>query len=322
MKTFLKWLKRVLLGILILLLLSLTILYVNFYFDLKDIVKALPGNSQVAETSVGPVEYLIQGNTDKYCLLVHGTPGSYHTFNIGSLIEKGYTVISPSRPGYFRTPLNSGKTVEDQAAAFAALLDAINVESVVAIGFSGGVPSVVQFGLDYPEKCNELILIAGAAEQIALPTRGLMQKMMSTEFGSWLLFKLMPMQFEDEGLAQSASEYLRSAMLPKSEIIEGRDNDQYIFRHYPELQLEQMKCPTLIIHGTEDPIVPFAQAEIFAERIPNAKLLPWEGADHFKVVFFEFDKAMLQAIDFVNKAESAKSALPIPVEPEGMDSED
>jgi pimeloyl-ACP methyl ester carboxylesterase len=45
-------------------------------------------------------------------------------------------------------------------------------------------------------------------------------------------------------------------------------------------RLEDVRAPTLVIHGTEDPLFPFEHAEAFAAAIPGARLLPLEGAGH------------------------------------------
>ncbi len=46
------------------------------------------------------------------------------------LDENKYKLICPSRPGYLQTPLESGKTLEEQADLFAALLDKLGIEKV------------------------------------------------------------------------------------------------------------------------------------------------------------------------------------------------
>ena len=38
--------------------------------------------------------------------------------------------------------------------------------------------------------------------------------------------------------------------------------------------------PTLVIHGTADPMFPLEHGEALAEEIPGATLLPLEGAGH------------------------------------------
>ncbi len=45
-------------------------------------------------------------------------------------------------------------------------------------------------------------------------------------------------------------------------------------------ELHKIKVPTLIIHGTADPLVPVKHAEIYAPLIPQAKLVLIEGMGH------------------------------------------
>jgi pimeloyl-ACP methyl ester carboxylesterase len=44
--------------------------------------------------------------------------------------------------------------------------------------------------------------------------------------------------------------------------------------------LGEMSVPTLVLHGTDDPLFPFAHAEALADEIPGARLLPLEGMGH------------------------------------------
>jgi pimeloyl-ACP methyl ester carboxylesterase len=45
-------------------------------------------------------------------------------------------------------------------------------------------------------------------------------------------------------------------------------------------QLRDVQLPTLVVHGTDDPLFPFAHGEALAEEIPNARLLPVPGMGH------------------------------------------
>ena len=45
-------------------------------------------------------------------------------------------------------------------------------------------------------------------------------------------------------------------------------------------RLKRIEVPTLVVHGREDRVVPVANAEILAERIPRARLRLLEGAGH------------------------------------------
>jgi len=44
--------------------------------------------------------------------------------------------------------------------------------------------------------------------------------------------------------------------------------------------LAAIRAPTLVVHGTEDPVYPFPHAEALARGIPDATLIPWEGVGH------------------------------------------
>jgi pimeloyl-ACP methyl ester carboxylesterase len=45
-------------------------------------------------------------------------------------------------------------------------------------------------------------------------------------------------------------------------------------------RLGQIRCPVLVLHGTQDRVVPVANARVLAERIPGATLVLLEGAGH------------------------------------------
>ena len=45
-------------------------------------------------------------------------------------------------------------------------------------------------------------------------------------------------------------------------------------------RLGEITAPTLVLHGTEDPLFPYGHAEALAAEIPGARLLPLEGVGH------------------------------------------
>ena len=45
-------------------------------------------------------------------------------------------------------------------------------------------------------------------------------------------------------------------------------------------RLKEINLPTLVIHGTEDAILPFDHGQALADGIPNAKLMVLEGVGH------------------------------------------
>jgi pimeloyl-ACP methyl ester carboxylesterase len=59
--------------------------------------------------------------------------------------------------------------------------------------------------------------------------------------------------------------------------------------------LKHLRVPTLVIHGTDDPMFPLAHGVAAAERIPGAKLLVLEGMGHDlpRALFGELSRALL-----------------------------
>jgi pimeloyl-ACP methyl ester carboxylesterase len=45
-------------------------------------------------------------------------------------------------------------------------------------------------------------------------------------------------------------------------------------------RLGEITAPTLVLHGTEDPLFPYGHAEALAAQIPGARLLPLDGMGH------------------------------------------
>jgi pimeloyl-ACP methyl ester carboxylesterase len=71
--------------------------------------------SQIAQTSKGRIEYTLLGS-GPVVLVFHGTSSNcFSTDLAGPLVEAGFSVLTPSRPGYGRTPLNVGKTAAQLA---------------------------------------------------------------------------------------------------------------------------------------------------------------------------------------------------------------
>ena len=121
----------------------------------KKMKAEIESTAEVIQTKRGPIEIFKKGN-GPYALCLHGTPGihdgkqGYFKF----LTDAGIGIIAPSRPGYGRTPLSSGKTHEEASDLMAALLDALSIDKVVIMGVSGGGPTTLNFALRHPDRCS------------------------------------------------------------------------------------------------------------------------------------------------------------------------
>lgn len=302
MKKIIKWIKRIALSILSLLLIVVLGLWVTFYFWQKEVINDLPKNSVIVNTDKGEIEYTLTGSSDRYILMIHGTPGSVHIDESKPFVDKGFKVLAISRPGYYKTPLSSGKTPQEQAALIKSLLDELKIDSVYVNGISGGGPSSIQFALDYPERTAALILRAAVSEKIVeeKTEKGLVDSFFETEFGTWLGIQIALTQADDE-MKKGISSYIKRSMFPRELSNEGYINDVNQFAVLEDFPLEKITVPTIIFHGDKDDNVPFTFAQNASKRIPNATLFEMNGKSHFAFFGSYGDTINNEIIRFIDK---------------------
>ena len=270
--------------------------------------------SSIAPTRVGPIEYGIIGQ-GPVILVFHGAPGGYdQALLYQDLVDAGYSVLGFSRPGYLQTSIRVGHTIKKQADAAAALLDALEIEDVVALGVSAGGPMAIQFALRHPEKTKALVLQA-AVSHAYIPsddaTNSLLGKIFlsesvqdfmmyamnwfSRQFPELALKEMLRVEttYQDYEIDDLVLEILQrpkdieffqqllSTTAPMRPRKRGLDNDLEQLARIPRYPLEKIDVPSLIIHSRYDGDVPFTHAEYAASNIPNAQFVPIDGAGHF-----------------------------------------
>ena len=233
----------------------------------KDAIERLEGNSKVIKTQLGLVEYAEFGNSGPIILEIHGSPGGFD-----QIIEtKGFKTIAPSRPGYLRTPLSSGESPENQARLFSALLDELKIDSVIIKGASGGGPSAIEFATIFPDRTQGLILFEALthawtpnqdpAEDIENFSDHDMWNLLSSleKSGDENMVSFLIPNKNNQKLVLNEKENIENlkklfwSIWPLSLRLDGWKNDKNNFKNL-SLPLNKIKCPTLIIHGTEQKI--------------------------------------------------------------------
>jgi pimeloyl-ACP methyl ester carboxylesterase len=292
-----KIIKRILIGIVGVLVLVSLIICVLYIIDKNKRLSELESNSQLAETSVGTIEYKIYGDKGPLILIMHGSGSGYDY----AIPFEGYRRMVPSRPGYLRTPLQVGETPAEQAKAFSALLDFLGIEKVIVWGGSGGGPAAISFAALFPEKTLGLGLSA-AVSQESVEVK--MPSFRKSDFVMWIIFSMMENDnflrtfLKSSGLIQDKAnekliledpkkiEVFKKLMWgtwPPSQRIIGMQND---FKPMKPLNLpvSEVIAPTLIIHGSNDNIVPVEQSKKLFEQISGSQLEIIEGAGHLVMI--------------------------------------
>ncbi len=116
--------------------------------------------SQIAQTSRGPVEYTLRGD-GPVVLVCHGTSQDCHADNGRTpILKAGFSILTPSRPGYGRTPLEVGKSAAQAAQALVGLLDCLGIGTCSVVAVSGGGPTGIALAAEFQKRVRRLALIS------------------------------------------------------------------------------------------------------------------------------------------------------------------
>jgi len=150
--------------------------------------------SKVVETKQGKIEYFLTDKKNKEKSVVMCSHGGMGGVDQSRLMldwvkRDKYRLLCVSRPGYLLTPLESGKSIEEQANLFARLLDSLDIKKVCMISASAEGPPAYTFAIKFPERLWGLIAIDSVSGFYDMPeTVGPIAAMFFTSnFGQKLL---------------------------------------------------------------------------------------------------------------------------------------
>jgi 3-oxoadipate enol-lactonase len=160
----------------------------------------------------------------------------------------------------------------------AEFLTALGVPAAHVLGTSFGGAVAQHFALRHPERVRSLTLAATFASAAPL-----------TAFAARTTGKTpqeMAVVMGESGVSPQAAAAdpglpgrLQAALVVRAPAQQARRRHA-LLAHDVESRLAAITAPTLVVHGTDDPIVPFSSAETIAALIPGAALVPLEGGRH------------------------------------------
>jgi pimeloyl-ACP methyl ester carboxylesterase len=173
------------------------------------------------------------------------------------------------------------------------LLDALAVTRTHVVGISAGGGIAQHLALDHADRVASLTLMSTSPLGPDLPP---MSDKLRASFESprpepdwsdrdavvdYLVEDLRPYagthRFDEDGVRA-----LVGRIIDRTVDIESSTKNHWLLEGAEPLRprLGEIAAPTLILHGTEDPLFPFGHAEALAAEIPGAHLLPLEGVGH------------------------------------------
>jgi pimeloyl-ACP methyl ester carboxylesterase len=184
-------------------------------------------------------------------------------------------------------------TLRDLADDAVGILDALGIERAHIAGMSMGSGIAQLIALDQPDRLRSLILIASSPAGSApdLPD-------MSAETAA--KFQMPDPDWSDrdavieymvrfEGVCAGDAPFDEDEVRPRAaRAFDRTTNVESMFINHNRIdhggslreRLPEIEAPTLVIHGTEDPILPYEHGRALQREIKDAELLTLEGTGH------------------------------------------
>lgn len=295
------------------------------YAATKVIPDTLPNQEGYVETSDGvSLFYRLLGSGSDTVVVIHGGPGltmDYFLNDLGPLAAK-HTLLFYDQRGMGRSTLVSDSVSLD-AQRFVDDIEAIRahfgIKRLTLLGHSWGSALVALYADKYPEHLSKLIVV-GVLHLQQYQLSDAFRKMEENRDSSTLqrMHELREARLADPGNVEVCREYyvlwfepfygnFKGAVESKGDFcagtLESRQNkmssvDRYTMASLGEWDwqpsLVKVQVPTLVIHGTKDPL-PLEGAQSWAATLPNSRLMLLEGIGHFP--YLEVPDQFFSAID-------------------------
>ena len=216
----------------------------------------------------------------------------------------------------FKIPVKAPYRLSDMAEDTVGLMDVLGIKSAHIVGLSMGGMIAQEIAISFPQRVRSLTSIMSTTgnPKIPGPTREAMAVLMAP-----------PPKSKEEYLARYGNTWkvLRAGSFPEDEALDparaertyarglspagtGRQLRAILASGSRKERLRSVKAPTLVIHGTVDPLVHPAAGKDTAASIPGAKLVMIEGMGHALPL-----RVWSQIIDAIDKHAHAASTTTV-----------
>ena len=261
------------------------------------VVEAVPEGKYVDVGGGITMHYHEAGSGDRGVILfAHGSgPGAsgWSNFkgNYPFLAEHGYRTIVPDTMGYgYSTkPEDGAFSLDDVAAQYKALLDALGVDRAIVVGNSQGGAIAITMAINYPKLVDKLVLMAPGGletretymqmEGIKAMLRVLYKEGISKE----TIRKIFTLQLHDESKItdEVIEERYQVAMT------QHKDNIARIRVANQEDRLSEIQCPVLCFWGADDKFCPASGAPKIASACPDSRTMLIGNCGHWVMVEYK-----------------------------------
>src|SRR6266699_3412966 len=210
-------------------------------------------------------------------IYLHGTFLGNLWLEFHNTLAQNFHMFAPDIPGFGLTGLPDwSRDMSDHILYFRDLLDALGLDKPMVVGHSLGGWMAAELVVWYPERVKKLAL----SNAIGIRVKGTPiahifamnpQELLSACFDNFAAaMPLMPTEMN--------ADYLLSQYRQRTTLASLAWNPGYDPRL--ERRLQWVKCPTLIIWGQNDRLVPAAYSDAFHRLLANSELVKLDGTGH------------------------------------------
>jgi pimeloyl-ACP methyl ester carboxylesterase len=255
-------------------------------------------------------------------VLLHGITSTSDVWlqAMGRLAER-YTVVAPDLLGHGRSAKPRGDySLGAYASGGRDLLGVLGFERGTVVGHSLGGGIALQFAYQFPEYCERLVLVSsgGLGKEVhpllraaALPGAELVLPLIIRD---WVIGAGSAVAGFLGGFGFSAGPDLAEAARGYASLADRGAREAFLHTLRAVVDLEgqrvsatdrlylAQRLPTLLIWGTNDPIIPIAHGRAAQERIPESRLVEIPGAGHWPQLD-DPDRFVAELTEFVETTE-------------------
>jgi pimeloyl-ACP methyl ester carboxylesterase len=230
-------------------------------------------------------------------VFIHGLGGSWQNWleNLPHFAAS-HRCIAMDLGGFGESePVEGDVTIERYARAVHELLAALDIDSAAVIGNSMGGFIALELAIRFPELVERLVLVSAAVlwqeyrrakplVALAGATEGTLGRLMiglQPRLASRPGLRLRALGFGGIRAPRKLPRELQRELVLTARRTEGFVPAFQALASYPlRDQLEQVRCPTLIVWGDGDPLVGVGHARELERLIPDARVSIYERAGH------------------------------------------
>ncbi len=252
---------------------------------------------------LGPEDGGTRDATAQPLVFVHGLSGCWANWlEQLPVFAAQHRVITLDLPGFGQSPMPAQRiSISGYARLLDRLLDMLEIDAAAVVGNSMGGFISAELAIAFPQRVERLVLISAAgisttghqgSKRAAVVFKQLETVLAAS--GAWVASKsdtfarrarlrellLSVVTLHPDRLPPAlAAEQLRGAGKPG--FVQGFEAvlDYDIRDRMPEIA-----CPTLIVWGDGDRLIPVHDADVFAELIPNSRKVIFEDTGHMSML--------------------------------------